>query len=672
MILRRIITVTLMIAVLCASIPAPEARATSTGQEVQIGKQQDKQITDSTNVVTDPLLNAWVNDVTAKLWAQVARKDVPYNVKILDVSDINAFSTLGGYVYINEGTLDFVQSDDELASVLGHETGHIERRHTLTMNTKMTVMNILFGIASIFSPFVYRFGQLAEAGLAAKASRIDELEADKYGLLLMSRAGYDPDAMVSFMNHMGVLEGDRSSLVDSYLADHPGFQNRVAHLVGYPELDPTKRTTDQMLVQALHDQAEGRYSVAARKLAQVLQADSANPAALLHLGQTQIALGQTEKGQQTLAEAAESGTPQTREVALSTIKELRQDQARLGLTQPNVAPLRQEIADAQARETSAAAAIALRRGPGSDQSKSIKARIADISYGLPDLSRAQIRPGSRLEAVTKNFSAIGKSIEAAYSKASATIDGIGSMEKNKESGLVKENADILRELGAPLAVDPVPAQSLSLLPSYPRMLDDMALADGDMIRALDAARASLTMLDVSLGDLNDFIQHLSHAKLETSEDILLDDYNELLPVMQKTMAAASKAAIEGAQSEQLYNLARARQLQTRITLTGVGYPEDRYATLQAALQHLVKNDGLDFTTMERDDLTPGEVATAAIVAADTNTTPQAVAQEAVATKRTLIDVANARGMHAAALEIFLGIVYLDYTDDPVQEAHGNH
>jgi hypothetical protein len=180
------------------------------------------------------------------------------------------------------------------------------------------------------------------------------------------------------------------------------------------------------------------------------------------------------------------------------------------------------------------------------------------------------------------------------------------------------------------------------------------------------------MLDVSLSDLNDFIQRLAHSRLDNYGDISVDDYNALLPVMQKAMGGLSKAAIAGSQSEQLSNLARSRQLQTRITLTGVGYPEDRYATMQTSLQYLVKNDGLDFATMERDDLTPGEVATATIVAADTDTSPQAVVQEAAASKRSVIDVANARGMHSEALEIFLGLVYLDYTDDPVQEAHGSH
>src|SRR5450755_4081999 len=212
--LRRLLGVTLGFALLISSAPAPASAGLSTGQEIQLGKQTDKQVTDSTNVVNDPLLNAWVNGITTKLWAQVARKDVPYNIKILDVSDINAFSTLGGYVYVNEGTLDFVQSDDELAGVLGHETGHIERRHAVTANNKAQVVNILLGVGSLFSPFLYRFGQIIEAGALAKISRNDETEADKYGLMLMSRAGYDPQAMVSFMQHLGAVETGDHQFID--------------------------------------------------------------------------------------------------------------------------------------------------------------------------------------------------------------------------------------------------------------------------------------------------------------------------------------------------------------------------------------------------------------------------------------------------------------------------
>ncbi len=666
--LRRVLHVSLVLSLFVATVPAP-ASAMSTAAEVQQAKEEEKQILSQYNVVADPLLNAWVNDVGNKVWGQVARRDLPYNIKILDAPDVNAFTIGGGYVYLNEGLLDFVQSDDELAGVIAHETGHNERRHTVTLPAKAQALNLLFGIASIFSPFIYRFGQLAQAGLLAKQSRADELQADQYGLFLITRAGYDPDAMVSFMKHLGAAETNHDGLVDKYLAGHPGFPDRVSHLVGYDQLDPKKRTNDQILVQALHDQETARYNIAAAKYAAVLRAEPGKTDALLHLGQTQIALGQTEKSQQTLAEAAEKGTPATRTLALSNMRALRESQAKFTLTRPNLAPLRAALAEVQTRQGTAEATLASRRDAGRDQAKAVNARVQNVGYGVPNFSRMQIRPGSRLEAVIKNFNAMGRSVEAAYAKSSATINAVGTMEKNKESGLVKENATILKELGAPLQLDPVPALSLAMLPSYPRMLDDISLTNGDMIRSLDAARSSLALLDVALGDLNDFVQRLSRSQLDFSGDVSLSDYKALEPLMQKATDGLSKAAVGASQAEQLLNLARSRQLQTRITMTGVGYPQDRYATLQYALQQRVKNRGLDFQTMLHDDLTPGEVAAAAIVAADTNTTPQAIVGEAVSSHRRIVDVANARGMRSEALEIFLGLVYLDYTDDPQKEAH---
>jgi predicted Zn-dependent protease len=671
MLLRRLAPVALIGSFLCTIVPAP-ARAMSTATEVQIGKQNDQSIRDAYTVVSDPLLNQWTNEVSNKLWGQVVRKDVPYNIKILDATDVNAFTTIGGYIYINEGTLDFAQSDDELAAVIGHETGHNERRHTVTLPAKMQALNLIFGIAALFSPFIYRFGQLAEAGVIAKLSRADELQADQYGLLLMSRAGYDPDAMVSFMRHLGAAYANHEDIVDKYFADHPGAPDRVKHLIGYSELDPKVRTSDQILLQALHDQDTARYAIANIKYAQILKEEPGNPVALLHMGQTQLALGQPNKSEQTLAEAAAKGNAETRNAALLGIKSLQENQAHFTLLHPNLQPLRQSVDDSKAREAVAVAAIATRRDAGRDQLKALDTRLQNITYGMPDFSRIQVRKGSRLEAVEKNLAAMGRSIDMAFSKPRESIGGVGSLERNKEGGLVKENADIYKELEAPLKVDPIPTQSLAILPSYPRMLDDLQLTDGDMIRALDASRSALALLDTGLGDLDTFIKKLAHTQLDFGGDMTLADYNALVPMMSTASASLGKAAVAGAQATQLFNLARSRQLQTRVTMLGVGYPQDRYATLQYALQQRVKNNGLDFHTMVHDDLTPGEVASASIIAADTNTTPEAVVQEAKTSGKRVVDVANARGMHAEALEIFLGLVYLDYTDDPDKEAHVAH
>ena len=667
---RRFIAPLLVLTMLTVNVASP-ALALSTGNEIQLGKDADKQIVESQGIVTDPLLNAWVNEIAKRLWTQVKRTDVPYNLKIVDSNDINAFTTLGGYIYVNEGTLDFAQSDDELASVIGHETGHDEHRHAVTFNNKANILNVLFGIGSLFSPFLYRFGQLAQAGLLAKQSRIDELEADRYGLYLMSKTGYDPDAAVSFMKHLGALHDEHDSIVDKYFQDHPGVPDRVAHLVGYPELDPKTRTTEALLVQAIHDQETARYSIAALKLSDVLKRDPGNTIALLHLGQAQVALGQLTKSEQNLAEAAGKGNPETKAAALLRINALREQQAKFNPIKPNLQPLRDQLAQAQTVQSQTAAALQTRRDGGRDQIKGLESRLQSLSYQIPDFSRIQVRPGSRLDTVVHNLTVMGRSVNNAMEKGSVVVSGVGSMERNKEGGLIKENADILKELAEPLAYSPVPAQSLSILPLYPKMLADVAASDGDMVRAADAARSSLAMLDVALADLDKFLKGLTRVSFDF-QDITPNDYNTLVPLMTTASTNLSRAAIAAAQSHQLYNMARSRQLQTRISMLGLGYPSERYATLEHALDVRFHSKGMGYDEMLRENLSPGEVVAATIVAADTNSTVPAVVAEAKSSGKSIVDVANARGMHAEALEIFLGLIYLDYTDDPVKEARGQH
>ncbi|HEY0614926.1 MAG TPA: M48 family metalloprotease [Candidatus Elarobacter sp.] len=666
---RRFVVIALSIAMLSASIPAP-AYALPTSSEVQIGKELDKQITDQTVVVTDPLLNQWVNEISNKLWAQTARKDVPYSIKILDVSDINAFSTMGGYIYINEGTLDFVQSDDELAGVIGHETGHIERRHAVTAQNKASILNVIFGVASLFIPIVYRFGQIAQAGLQARIARDDENEADKYGLMLMARAGYDPDSMRTFMAHLGAVEGENHDLISKYLADHPGTPKRLANLNGDPELNPALRTDDQRIAQATHDYDSARYNIAAMKFADVLKRRPDDATAQFQLGQAQLALGQVSKGEQNLVAAAEKVSPQAKALADVRVKALRDAERRLSLLRPDLTPLRAQMATAQTNETQASTAIATRRKEGLDQLKSLRSRLQNIVYGMPDFSRVQPPKDSRLDTLLHNVNTMSKSLDAATSKAAETIGGVGSLERNKEGGLLKDNADLIAELQAPLKLDNPPPQSLSTFPAYPRMLASLAAADSDMVRGVDAARASLAMLDVALGDLDLFVTELRHVSLDNRGDVNVGDYKRIEPVMTKAVDSLNKAAVGATQSSQLFNMARSRQLETRIDMLGLQESQDRYATFQHALDVRFHTKGVDFADLARQNVTPGEVASAVIIGADTNAAAPAILAEAKATGKPMVDLANARGMYAQSLEIFLGLVYLSYADDPDKEARG--
>ncbi len=666
--LARIIPLAVILSLLSAICPAP-ALATSTATEIQMGQAEDQQIVESSVMETDPLLNAYVQGIAENLWNQVARKDVPYSIKIIKANDVNSFATLGGFVYVYEGLIDFTQSDDELASVIGHETGHIERRHLLTANAKAQALNILFGIASLFSPLIYNFGGLAEAGIMAKISRSDELQADRYGLQLMSRAGYDPHAMTTMMQHLMVLESGKSDLVTKYLEDHPEPDARVAHLVGYPELDPKLVTPAQELVQASSDEERARYDYASTRLEKILKDDPTNGEALLELGQAQLALGLTSKSEQTLAEAAQNGSPETRATANQKIMALRQlETQRVTLTkQPNLNKLQTIIVGAQSSQAEAAAQIQARAQEGRDQFKSINARIDALQYEIPDFSRINIKRGSRIEALVKNLSLMSRSINSTLDDTGGAIGGVGSLEPNKETGLLKDGADIYKEMLRPFSMAPIPGDALALLPQYPAMVNELSLADSDMLRSVDAGRASLTMLDQSVGDLDEFLKNLNQVRVGYNGDIDTGEYNQLAPQMQRLNAEFNNAAVAASQTSQLYNLARSRQLSARITLLGLGTSPERYATLQYALQQRFGMNGIDYRTMLRDGLTPGDVTAATILAADIKSTPEAVIAEAKSSGSTIVDVANAHGMHAWPLEIFLGLVYLDYTDNPEKE-----
>jgi len=669
--LRRALPIGLILTLLCAYTPAQPAMALSTSGEIQLGQQADRQVQDQYTVIKDPLEVAWVNDVAHKLWAQVARKDLNYSIKVLDQPDVNAFATLGGFVYIDEGTLDFVQSDDELAAVIGHETGHNERRHAVMFANKAQIANILFSIGALFSPVIWRFGQIAEAGLLMKWSREQESQADAYGVLLMSRAGYDPYAAVTFMQHLDATHRQGSNIVDRMFADHPATADRIKALLANPDVNFQKRSNDQLLVTALHNQSEGRYSIAALEFGQILKRDPNSPEALLGMGDMQLALGQSSKSEQTLSQVATLGNAEATKLAQLHLIALRESVKKTDLLRADLQPLKDQFAAAQGEQANAVTLLQTRRNSGRDQIKYLNNRIQAIAYGIPfDIARVQPRPNSRLDVVSKNFTAIARSLDATMAKSSATLSGIGSLEHNKESGMIKEDSDLFNELGEPLKLQQPPPQALALFTSYPRIFSELSEENGDLLRAADAARASLALADVALGKVDQFFKYLAHAHM-TLSDISEFDFKEMAPVMNEAVEMMNKAAVAASESEQLFDMARSAQLEARITMLGLGFPSERYETLRRAMAARWPQTELSYEEMVENDLTPGESVAATIVAADTDTTPIAIVREAKAENRSIVDVANARGMRAKSLEIFLGLTYLDYIDDPAKEASGH-
>jgi hypothetical protein len=209
---------------------------------------------------------------------------------------------------------------------------------------------------------------------------------------------------------------------------------------------------------------------------------------------------------------------------------------------------------------------------------------------------------------------------------------------------------------------------LPTLPLFPRVFRDLAAADGDMVRAVDAARASLALLDVALGDLDAFVHQLQRVRISHG-DIVEGDYATLQPLTAKAVDAINRAAVAASRAAQLYDMARAEGLEARIDLLGLAASPERYATLQHALDVRFHNASIGYAAMLQNDLSPGQIVAATIVAADTQSTPEAVIADATGGRRSIIEVANDRGMSILALKVFMGLILFDYTDDPEKEAH---
>ncbi len=325
-------------------------------------------------------------------------------------------------------------------------------------------------------------------------------------------------------------------------------------MLGYPELDPTKTNAQEHLVWALHDLDEARYNVSSIELNQILKTDPNNQQALLALGQAQLALGLTSKSQQTLGELSQSSSPQVKAAAQARIEALRAMEVhRVDLTHPNLGSLNQKMQDALDVQTQAIAQIGSRHDEGHSQLKSLQQRLDTIGYELPDFSRIEIKHGSRLEAIEKNLTAMARSVNSALADASNAIDNVGSVDikTNKPSGLLKENGDILSEMQAPLKLNPIPSDSIEIFPSYPQMFSELTSADGDMVRAVDAGRASAMQLDEGLGDLDAFVKRLQQVQLNYFNDISQMDYDALAPYMEKAKTSLDQAAVSASQAAQL-------------------------------------------------------------------------------------------------------------------------
>jgi predicted Zn-dependent protease len=193
-------------------------------QEVEIGRQINNQLVrQRIRILRNPEVNQYVNQIGQRLVAQGNRASIPYTFQIVDDRSVNAFATMGGFVYLNRGLLLLAENEAELASVIAHEIGHIEERHVVEQMRKTAIASGLVGAAGLDRNVAANIG--VELAFRRPNSRNDEFEADSFGLATIRRAGYSQAAMVSFMSKLL-----RDGSVPTFLSTHPATSERIARL----------------------------------------------------------------------------------------------------------------------------------------------------------------------------------------------------------------------------------------------------------------------------------------------------------------------------------------------------------------------------------------------------------------------------------------------------------
>ncbi len=211
----------------------------SEGQEIAIGKKSDEEIRDEYSEYKFRDLNKYINDIGFRLTKYVHRKNLKYKFTILDTPVVNAFAIPGGYVYVTRGILAYLNNEAQLASVLGHELGHINARHSANMISRQILFNIGLGIGFAISKDFRKYAGLVGLGgnlLFLKFSRNDEYQADELGVEYATLAGYNTYEMAKFFETLNRLSHEQKYSLPEFLSTHPSPPHRIKRVIKLTKL----------------------------------------------------------------------------------------------------------------------------------------------------------------------------------------------------------------------------------------------------------------------------------------------------------------------------------------------------------------------------------------------------------------------------------------------------
>jgi predicted Zn-dependent protease len=232
--IRRLAITTSLLLAACATNPVTgkrELSLVSEQQEIQMGQEGAKQVEQEIGLINDQALQNYLQSIGAGLAAKSERPNLPWTFRAVDDPSPNAFALPGGFIFVTRGLLDLMNNEAELASVVGHEIGHVTARHSVKQMSQQQIAQVALGIGAVLSPTVAQFGSAASQGLGLlflKYGRDDERQADDLGFRYALTQGYDVRYMDDvFRSLQRLVESSGQSPIPNWLQTHPGEAERI-------------------------------------------------------------------------------------------------------------------------------------------------------------------------------------------------------------------------------------------------------------------------------------------------------------------------------------------------------------------------------------------------------------------------------------------------------------
>jgi predicted Zn-dependent protease len=287
-------------------------------------------------LVRDYTVQRYAQRLGQRIVSHLEHPEFSYQFAVVQEPHLNAFSVPGGYIYLHSGLILLVNSDDELAGVLGHEIAHVQGHHILRQqqDTKLLSYAGLAAMAlAIINPVLAAGASSAATATQMSYMRKLEEEADFRGLQYMRQAGFDPHGMPQFLKKMGIEDRLSADAIPPYFRSHPLSQERLSYIertlrtFQWSQTKPADTFALELVQAILRTQHEARSSVVPDYEKKVAE-NPEDPKALAILGSVFLRYSDWDKARQVLEQAGAKGVRLDRELGIAYLRLGQRDRAR--------------------------------------------------------------------------------------------------------------------------------------------------------------------------------------------------------------------------------------------------------------------------------------------------------------------------------------------------------